>query len=71
MEQLTTSLTQQANEKDTEISKLRSTVTEKDLEMAQALREFDENQDKLKQSLIEEQQKAGDANAQINALMEQ
>ena len=71
MEQLTTSLTQQTNEKDTEISKLRSTVTEKDLEMAQALREFDENQDKLKQSLIEEQQKAGDANAQINALMEQ
>lgn len=60
MEELTTSLTQQSNEKDSEISKLRANVTEKDLEIAKALREFDEMQDNLKQSVIKEQQTGGE-----------
>ena len=38
--------------------------------MAQALREFDENQEKLKQSLVEEQKKTEEANSQISVLME-
>ena len=39
------SLTQQAQEKDSEISKLRANVTEKDLEMANTMREHAEAQD--------------------------
>lgn len=68
MEELTVSLTQQANEKDSEISKLRSNVTEKDLEMAQALREFDENQNIIKQSLVHEQSQTEELKSHLTQL---
>ena len=68
MEQVTVSLTQEAQVKDQEISQLRATITEKDLELAKTLREIDEGKEQLKQSLHNEQRNSDAIKSQIVAL---
>lgn len=54
MEELTVSLTNESQQKDSLIGNLKTSITEKDLEIAKTIREVDENNSKLRQSLIEE-----------------
>ncbi len=68
MEQVTVSLTQEASQKDQEISQLRATITEKDLDLAKTLREIDEGKEQLKQSLHNEQRNSDAIKSQIVAL---
>ena len=68
MEELTVSLTNEAKEKDSTIGSLRTSITEKDLEMAKTIREVDEGATKLRQSLIEEQNTAQELKIEIESL---
>ena len=68
MDELTVSLTQQAQEKDQDISQLRATMTEKDLELAKTLREIEEGKEQLKQSLQNEYRNSDAIKSQIVAL---
>ena len=68
MEELTVSLTNETKDKESMIGSLRSSITEKDLEIAKTIREVDEGASKLRQSLIEEQNTAQEPKLEIESL---
>lgn len=68
MEELTVSLTNETRQKDSIIGDLKSSITEKDLEIAKTIREVDEGNSKLRQSLIEEQSRAKELTMEIDGL---
>lgn len=68
MEELTVSLTNQAKDKETEISTLRASITEKDLQIASTLKDFDEGNKQLKHSLADEQKNVDMLKREITGL---
>ena len=70
MEELTVSLTTQAQEKDAQIEKLRSDIVEKDLELARKMKDFDHGNTQLRQSLEQEQTSVQSLKSENDALKE-
>ena len=71
MEDITVSLTQQTQEKDSEIEQLRADLTEKDLEIARIMKDFDQVNSQLRQSLEKEQRNVQSLRIETSDLKEE